>query len=158
MRPRVTPQSSLAVAGWLCICGALIHFACIPLGAGWLRLIGGGEQMARAVERGAMFPHVVAAAIGCLLLIWAAYAFAGARRLSRGMAASLLPFQRTVLVLTCAVLSLRVLAVLVPDMWRTDLSFAFKLATTVMVLPVAVCLGHGTWRAWPALSDRKVRL
>lgn len=66
------------VAAAACVLAALLHFACIAWGADGYRFLGAGERAARAVAAGDLRPHVSAAIIGTMLLVWAWYALAGA--------------------------------------------------------------------------------
>jgi len=69
--------------GWLIAAGigsalaALLHLAVIVGGPDWYRLFGAGERMARAAERGAVFPVLLTVGIAMACFIWSAYAFAG---------------------------------------------------------------------------------
>lgn len=68
----------LKLAASACVVAALLHFACIPWGAGGYRFLGAGEVVANAVESGDWRPHISAVVVGTLLLVLAAYALAGA--------------------------------------------------------------------------------
>lgn len=68
----------LKLAASACVVAALLHFACIPWGAGGYRFLGAGEVVAKAVASGDWRPHISAVVVGTLLLVLAAYAFAGA--------------------------------------------------------------------------------
>ena len=136
----------LLAAGTLSIAAALIHMACIVGGPNWYRALGAGEQFASAAARGAWFPAVITLGIAGIIGVWAIYAFSAAG------AVPPLPFRRTVLILIVTGLTARGLAVLAPDLWRADLSYAFKLWSSVAVLILAACFAVGTFLAWPALS------
>jgi hypothetical protein len=136
----------LLAAGTSSIVAALLHIACIAGGPKWYRALGAGEQFASAAARGAWFPAVITLGISGIIGVWALYAFSAA-----GMIPAL-PFRRTVLILIVTGLTARGLAVLAPDLWRTDLSYAFKLWSSVAVLILAACFAVGTFQAWPALS------
>ena len=136
----------LVAAGTLSIVAALLHIACIVGGPKWYRALGAGEEFASAAARGAWFPAVITLGISGIIGVWAIYAFSAA-----GVVPAL-PFRRTVLILIVAGLTARGLAVLAPDQWRGDLSYAFKLWSSVAVLILATCFAVGTFLAWPALS------
>lgn len=138
----------LVAAGIGSALASLLHLAVIAGGPDWYRRLGAGEPMARAAARGAVFPALMAIGIAAVLAVWATYAFAGAGMLRR------LPLMRVALIAITAVLFGRGLAVLAPDMWRPDLSDAFKLWSSLIVLGLAACFALGTWRAWPALSAK----
>ena len=136
----------LLAAGTISLAAALLHLACIVGGPNWYRALGAGEGIASAAERGAWFPAVMTFGIAGIICVWAIYAFSAAGALPP------LPFRRTVLVMIVVALSARGLAVLAPDLWRADLSYAFKLWSSVTVLILAACFAVGTFLAWPALS------
>lgn len=122
-----------------------MHLGCIAGGPDWYRFFGAGEGIAQAAERGEWTPALLTVAIAAILAIWAVYAFAGAGRIGR------LPLLRTGLVTISAVYLLRGLAVLQPQLWRPDLSDAFKLWSSLIVLTYGLAYAIGTWRAWPRL-------
>ena len=128
---------------------ALLHLAVILGGADWYRWLGAGEPMARAAARGALFPALITVAIASVCAVWALYAFAGAGLLRR------LPLMRLVLVLISLGLLGRGLAILAPEAWRPDLTYTFKLWSSLAVLALAACFALGTWQAWPSLSAPK---
>src|SRR5579872_5367305 len=76
----MTDQYNLAlmIAAALNALAAALHFGTILVGPAWYRLFGAGERFARAAEAGRAFPAVVTSAIALVLLVWAAYALAGA--------------------------------------------------------------------------------
>ena len=140
----------LAIGGSLSLAAALTHLACIVGGADWYRFFGAPEGIARAAERGALTPHLITLGIASLLAIWAAYAFSGAGLIGR------LPLLKTALILITAVYLLRGLIVVQPSlMGRPDLSSAFMLWSSLIVLAYGLTYALGTWRAWPHLSQRK---
>ena len=136
----------LFAAGGLSSAAALLHLACIVGGPKWYRALGAGEQFASAAARGARFPAIITLSIAVIIGMWAVYAFSAAGILPA------LPFRRTILVLISLALTGRGLAILVPDMWRADLSYAFKVWSSVAVLSLAACFAVGTFLAWPNLS------
>jgi hypothetical protein len=141
--------------GWLIAAGigsalaALLHLAVIVGGPDWYRMFGAGERMARAAERGALFPVLLTLGIAMACFVWSAYAFAGADVLRR------LPLMRLVLVLISLGLLGRGLAILWPNAWRPDLTYGFKLWSSLVVLALAMCFALGTWQAWPNLSAKR---
>ena len=141
-----TSNPWLVAAGGLSIVAALLHLGCIVGGGPWYRALGAGEPMARAAERGAMMPHVMAAIIAAVLFGWATYAFSGAGLITR------LPFMRTALVAISVVLLVRGLGVPLMQLWRPDLSPTFIYTTGAICTVFGLIFAIGTWRAWPALS------
>ena len=139
----------LIVGGGLSLAAAVAHVACIFGGPDWYRFFGAGEPIARAAERGSWRPPLMTLGIASILAIWAAYAFAGAGLLPR------LPLMRTALVAITTVYLARGLVVLYPPLLgRTDLSAAFILWSSLIVLAIGIAYAVGTWRAWPFLSSK----
>lgn len=137
----------LIAAGWLSLAASALHIACIFGGGPWYRALGAGEGMARLAERGDWRPAVITAGIALVLLVWAAYAFAGAGMMRR------LPLQRLALVAISAVLLLRGSVMFYPSAFRRpDLSEEFILWSSVIVFAFGVTFAVGTWRAWNSLS------
>ncbi len=128
---------------------AVLHIACIFGGPEWYRFFGAGEPIARAAERGSWGPPLITLAIASLLAIWAAYAFAGAGLLPR------LPLMRTALVAISGIYLARGLVILYPPLFgRSDLSTAFMLWSSLIVLAIGIAYAIGTCRAWPFLSSK----
>ena len=143
------PSNPWLIAGAAgCGVAALAHLAVIAGGPDWYRWFGAGEPMARAAERGNLIPAIAAVGIAAALALSSSYALAGAGLIGR------LPLMRLALVVISAILLGRGLAVLVPGAWRPDLTFAFKLWSSLIVLALGACYALGTWQAWPALSNR----
>ncbi len=131
------------------LAAAVAHIACMIGGPDWYRFFGAGEPIARAAERGSWGPPLITLGIASILAIWAAYAFAGAGLLPR------LPLMRTALVAISAVYLARGLMVLYPPLLgRSDLSAAFMLWSSLIVLAIGIAYAVGTWRAWPYLSSK----
>ena len=139
----------LVAGGWMSLTAAVLHIACIFGGPDWYRFFGAGEPIARAAERGSWVPPLITLGIAFILAIWAAYAFAGAGLLPR------LPVMRTALVAISTVYLARGLIVLYPPlMERPDLSSAFMLWSSLIVLAIGIAYAVGTWRAWPFLNSK----
>ena len=148
----MTPSGNgwLIAAGWLSIAAALLHLGCIVGGAPWFRALGAGEEIARAAERGAMFPTVITLFIATGLFVWAAYAFSAAGLIVR------LPLARTALVAICAVLLIRGLGAPLMHLWRPDLSPLFLYVSSAIVTVLGVIFTVGTWQAWATLSNKGI--
>jgi len=139
----------LIAGGAMSLAAAVAHIACMIGGPDWYRFFGAGEPIARAAERGSWGPPLITLGIASILAIWAAYAFAGAGLLPR------LPLMRTALVAISAVYLARGLMVLYPPLLgRSDLSAAFMLWSSLIVLAIGIAYAVGTWRAWPYLSSK----
>ena len=128
---------------------AVVHIACIFGGPDWYRFFGAGEPIAQAAERGSWVPPLMTLAIASILAVWAAYAFAGAGLLPR------LPLMRPALIAISTVYVARGLMILYPPLLgRSDLSTAFMLWSSLIVLVIGIAYATGTWRAWPILSPK----
>lgn len=148
--------------GWLIAGGGLsagaaaLHLAIIAGGPGWYRFFGAGEKLARAAERGSPVPAVWAAGIAGALGLAAAYAWSGAGVMRP------LPLARPALLTISAAYLLRGL-VLFPALaaWLDGAprfgrwSPAFVVWSSLIVLGMGVVYAVGSWRAWPALSQRR---
>ncbi len=146
----MTAQTSnvwLIAAGSLSVVAALLHFACIVFGAPLYRALGAGEGIARAAERGAMMPAIMAALIGIVLFGWALYAFSAAQLILR------LPLTRTALTAIIAVLLVRGLSIPLMRIWRPDLSMAFLYTTGAICTLLGLIFLIGTRSAWSTLSN-----
>jgi len=139
----------LIIGGWMSLAAAVLHIACIFGGPDWYRFFGADEPIARAAERGSWIPPLMTLGIATVLAIWAAYAFAGAGLIPR------LPLMRAALVAISAIYLTRGLVVLHPSLLnRSDLSSAFMLWSSLIVLAIGIVYAIGTWRAWPLLSSK----
>lgn len=99
----LTASLALLFAAVLCVIAAVLHFACLAWGAAGYRFLGAGEKAAAAVEAGDRRPHISAVVVGSMLLVWAAYAMAGAGVLPA------MPLLRPVLFVVSGVLLARAL-------------------------------------------------
>lgn len=140
----------LAAGGALSMAAAVGHLACIAGGPTWFRAMGAGERIARMVEEGRFAPIAVTLAIAGVLAGFAAYAWSGAGLLPR------LPLLRVALVAVTAVYLLRGLVLFAPGaLRRPDLSAAFLLWSSAIVLAIGLIHLVGTWRCWPALQGNR---
>lgn len=137
----------LIAGGVLSAAAALLHLACIAGGPDWYRFFGAGEGIAGAAERGSLMPALITSGIAGVLAVWAVYAFAGAGLIARP------PLLRTGLVVISAIYLVRGLMIFAPFlMRRPDLSSAFMLWSSLIVLVLGLAYAVGTWQAWPQLS------
>lgn len=143
-------RSWLLAGGVLSAAASLLHLACIVGGPDWYRFFGAGEPIARAAERGSPIPALLTLGIATVLAIWAAYAFSGAGLLRP------LPLLRTGLVVIMAIYLARGAVLFMPATFnRPDLSPAFMLWSSLIVLIFGLVHAVGLWLAWPALHPRK---
>ncbi|MDE1468520.1 hypothetical protein [Aurantiacibacter sp. D1-12] len=151
---RVAPNPGspwLIVGGWLSVAASLLHIGCIIGGEEWYRFFGAGEEIAMAAARGEVWPHIMTLGIATVLAIWALFAFSGAGKFAR------LPLLRTGLVVISAIYLLRGLMLVPLHLWRPEMTDAFTVWSSLIVLVYGVAYAVGTWKAWPAMSDRSPR-
>ena len=141
-------NSWLIAAGMLSAAAALLHIAVIFGGAEWYRFVRVPESMAQQAERGSLTPHLVTLGVVVVLMIWAAYAFAGAGLLRR------LPLMKTALVAITAVYLLRGSVLFPMLVLKPALIDGFTLWSSIIVLACGITYGVGTWRAWSHLTKR----
>ncbi len=98
----------LLLGAGLSAIAALLHVAIIVGGGDWYRFFGAGEGMARMAEAGRLYPAVVTSGIALLLLLWSAYALAGAG----WPVAAGLPWIKAALIVITGIYLLRGLALL----------------------------------------------
>jgi len=92
---------ALVIGAGLTAAAALLHLVIILVGPRAYHWFGAGNRVVRAAEAGSLYPPVVTACIGMVLLVWAAYALSGAGAIAP------LPFLRPVLTAITAVYLLR---------------------------------------------------
>ena len=137
----------LTCAGILSVLAALMHIGVIIGGPDWYRFFGAGEGMARAAERGEIYPAIVTSGIVFILMAWGAYAFSGAGLIPR------LPLLRTALVLITAIYLLRGMVVVPIWLAKPQLMTSFAIWSSAIVFIYGVVHAVGLWKAWPALSN-----
>jgi hypothetical protein len=69
---------ALTLGAVLSLIAALAHLWCIHQGPAGYRLLGAGERMVRAAEKGRKSPALITLFIAAVLTVWAAYALSGA--------------------------------------------------------------------------------
>lgn len=139
-----TAHFLLAAAGLSATASAL-HLACIAGGPDWYRALGAGEPMALMAESGSSYPALVTAAISAVLLVWAAYALAGAGVLPR------LPWMRAILCAITAVYVMRGLA-FVPMMFlMPGRSLVFWGWSSAICMGIGIVHVLGLRQSWASL-------
>jgi len=149
MSTRVAPNpgtSWLVAGGWLSLLAAALHVACIVGGAEWYRFVGAGEEIARAVDAGALWPHGMTAGIAAMLALWGLYALSGAGRLAR------LPLLRTGLVAITAIYLLRALVFVPLHLRNPHLTEPVMAWSSVIVAVYGAVHLVGVILAWRAMS------
>ncbi|MDR0281317.1 MAG: hypothetical protein LBJ37_25925 [Paucimonas sp.] len=69
---------ALLLGAVLSLLAAVMHLWCIAVGPAGYRLMGAGERMVRAAEKGRRLPTVITLGIALVLAVWAVYALSGA--------------------------------------------------------------------------------
>lgn len=133
---------------WLSFAASALHLGCIVGGPDWYRFFGAGEGMAQAAERGEWFPALLTLGIAAVLALWGAFALSGAGRIVR------LPFTTFCLVGITAVYLLRGLILIPLHLARPNLTDAFTVWSSLIVLAYGLVHAVGLYRAWPALRAR----
>lgn len=146
----VRPDRFLLAAATVDVAAALAHYACIVVGADAYRFLGAGERLARMAERGDAHPHLMAAGIGTLLLVWAWYALSGAGVVRR------LPLTRTALAAIATLLLLRAVAFVPLQSYFPGNSRAFWLTSSAICVGLGLLHALGLSRVWPALRQQQV--
>ncbi len=137
----------LIVGGVLSLLASLLHVAIIVGGAEWYRFFGAGEEMASMSENGSMIPGVVTFFIAVVLLVWALYAFSGARVIRR------LPFLKGGLVLISAIYLIRGLAIIPAYLVQSNIIDGFLIWSSVICSVYGILYYMGTVQVWGYLSS-----
>ncbi len=136
----------LILAAASCGLAALAHVGCMVFGASWYRFFGAGEQMARLAEQGSWQPTLITAAITAVLLVWGAYALAGAGVIMQ------LPWTRPILLLISLVFLLRGSAFILLMGKFPDNSLLFWLVSSAICLLIGGLFSVGLYPRWQALA------
>jgi hypothetical protein len=136
----------LIAGGILSALAALLHIGVILGGPEWYRFFGAGEEIAQAAERGEWGPPIMTMGIALILTIWAAYAFSGAGKLPK------LFLLRTGLIVISAIYLLRGFALVPLHIWRPEMTDAFTVWSSLIVLAYGLAYMIGTVKSWRALS------
>ena len=136
----------LVVGAFLSALAALMHLACLVVGAPLFRLLGAGEQMAQLHLAGHWYPTVVTLVIAGVLAAWSAYALSVAGVIRK------LPLLRTALSAITAIYIGRGIA-FVPVMAHfPGNSVAFWVVSSSICLLVGIVHFVGLRQSWRGLS------
>lgn len=147
-------NTSLIIAGILCVISALMHLAIIIGGPDFYRFMGAGEGMAQMAEDGLAYPAIVTSIIALILFTWSAYAFSGAGVIKR------LPLLKICLVLISSILMLRAVFGIVfmfitinhPYLNELQARPTFMITTSLICLIFSLFFITGTYKKWQLLS------
>lgn len=132
----------LVVAAGLSALAALLHLACIAVGALGYRLLGAGEGMAQMALSGHWYPAVITSVIAAILFAWSLYALSGSGLIRR------LPFLRTVLIAITGVYLLRGVAFFPLMAHFPGNSMTFWYVSSAICLLFGVVHSFGLRQAW----------
>ncbi len=136
-------KAALVFAAATTIIAALLHWACIVLGAPAFRFLGAGEKIAVMAERGHWYPPVVAFLIGLVLMAWGAFALSGAGIIPR------LPLTRYALLAIALIFLIRAVGypLLKPAFPENSPTFWVVTSAICLVIGLAYLTGAiGLWR------------
>ncbi|MGY1459316.1 MULTISPECIES: hypothetical protein [unclassified Luteimonas] len=136
----------LAVGAALSGFAALMHLACLVVGAPLFRLLGAGEQMAQLHLSGHWYPTVATLVIASVLTVWSAYALSGAGLIRK------LPLLRTVLSAITAVYILRGVAFVPVMAYFPGNSMTFWVVSSSICLLLGIVHLAGLRQSWSRLS------
>lgn len=142
-----TPNKFLVVGAVLSGLAALMHLACLAVGAPLFRLLGAGEQMAQLHLAGHWYPTVVTLAIASILLGWSAYALSGAGVIRK------LPLQRTALSAITTVYIVRGGAFVPVMAYFPGNSMTFWVVSSSICLLIGIVHLVGLRQSWARLSS-----
>ncbi|MEA9786693.1 hypothetical protein VDF90_05395 [Xanthomonas campestris pv. raphani] len=142
-----SPTNKLLVVGAaLSGIAALVHLACLVVGAPLFRLLGAGEQMAQLHLAGHWYPTVVTLAIAGVLVAWSTYALSGAGVIRR------LPLLRTGLVAITGIYMLRGVAFVPVMAYFPGNSTTFWVVSSSICLLIGMVHIVGVRQSWGRLS------
>lgn len=131
----------LLLSGTLSAFVAILHYACIFWKQGF-RFLGAGEPIVSMAEQGHWYPPLVAAVIGSLFAVCAAYGFSGANLIPP------LPWLKPSLCIITAIYVLRAVCfpLLIPAF--PDNSMAFWWVTSSLCLVIGLVHAAGLYQVW----------
>ena len=135
----------LVVGGASSGVAALMHLACLMVGAPLFRLLGAGERMAQMHAAGHWYPTAVTLVIATVLAIWAAYALSAAGVLRR------LPLRRTVLSAATAIYVIRGAAFVPAMAYFPGNSITFWFVSSSICLAIGLVHFGGLRQTWRKL-------
>ena len=136
----------LVVGAALSGIAALMHLACLVIGAPLFRLLGAGEQMAQLHLAGHWYPTIVTLTVAGVLVAWSAYALSGAGVIRR------LPLLRTALFAITAIYMVRGVAFVPAMAYFPGNSITFWVVSSSICLLIGVVHLVGLRQSWGRLS------
>ena len=136
----------LVVGAALSGIAALMHLACLVIGAPLFRLLGAGEQMAQLHLAGHWYPTIVTLTVAGVLVACSAYALSGAGVIRR------LPLLRTALFAITAIYMVRGVAFVPAMAYFPGNSITFWVVSSSICLLIGVVHLVGLRQSWGRLS------
>lgn len=141
------PGSRLLVVGaMLSGLAAVMHLACLVVGASLFRLLGAGEHMAQLYQAGHWYSTIVTLVIASVLWRWSAYALSGAGVIRN------LPLRRTVPSTITSVYVVRGGAFVPVMAYVPGNSMMFRIASSSICLLIGIVHLVGLRQSWSRLS------
>ncbi|WP_434990549.1 hypothetical protein [Xanthomonas melonis] len=140
-----TTNGLLVVGATLSGVAALMHLACLAVGAPLFRLLGAGEQMAQLHLAGHWYPTVVTLVIAGVLAGWSAYALSGAGAIRK------LPLRRTILAAVTTIYIVRGIAFVPVLAYFPGNSMTFWLVSSSICLLIGLVHLVGLRQSWRRL-------
>ena len=141
-----TNNKFLVVGAALSGVAALMHLACLVVGAPLFRLLGAGEQMAQLHSAGHWYPTVITLVIASVLAGWSAYALSGAGVIRK------LPLRRTILAAITTIYIVRGIAFVPVMAYFPGNSMTFWLVSSSICLLIGLVHLVGLRQSWGRLS------
>lgn len=132
----------LLLGAMLSLLAALLHFACIFLGANGFRWLGAGEPIIGMAEAGHWYPPFIAFVIGVVLTIWGLYALSGSGVIQP------LPYLRQVLLVITIVYLLRAIGFPLLKPLFPGNSDTFWFVTSAICLVIGLAHMFGLIQIW----------
>lgn len=136
---------ALIIAASLSTAAAIAHLACIAIGAPAYRIMGAGEQVARAIEAGQKNLTLVTLAVAGMLFVGAAFALGASGVIGQ------LPLTKPALVAITAVYLGRAVAFPLLKPRFPGNSKTFWRVSSAICGVIGAVHAYGTFAAWPDL-------
>lgn len=142
----------LTLAGNLNLLAAFAHIAIIFGGPDWYRFFGAGEEMAQLAAQGSVEPIFITLFIALVLVIWALYAWSGAKKIPK------LPLLKYALLIISSIYLLRGVAGLVAPFVSnhpqiTQNTLTFWIVSSLICIAIGFVHIKGIINNWQQLSS-----
>ncbi|TXI90816.1 MAG: hypothetical protein E6Q34_08340 [Burkholderiaceae bacterium] len=133
---------SLLIGAIFCSLAALLHFACVFVGAPLFRVLGAGDMVVKLAEQGHPHPYIMAGLVGAALSFFAylCAALAGA--------SVQIPLAKWMLFIFAFVLLLRAVCFPWLKPYFSGNSDMFWWLSSAICLTMALVIAGGLWQVW----------